>query len=155
MSFLDDPTLFVHEITEGKYADSHMAVVFPMLYNDRLIVCPVDQPYVYVRAFCFPKEYWGSTFKDFRGKAPARTASHLWNGEGDPPGPWIKEVGTDRYGPGLPRDKQRDNVRLAGCKCEWIMLEYETGIGPYCKLCGTKALSEVPHLAKLNHDPPP
>lgn len=67
--------------------DDAVVVVYPMLYNDRVCFGPKDVEF-YDRGFCFPKD--GSAIE----------AAKVWSGEGDPPGPWIKEVGTNRYGPG-------------------------------------------------------
>lgn len=61
--------------------------VVSMIFNDRVCARPVGEPW-YDRGFCYPK-----------GRA-ATAAAEVWDGAGDPPGPWIKEVGTGRYGPG-------------------------------------------------------
>lgn len=58
--------------------------VYRMIFNDRICVGEPGAP-TYERAFCFPQD--GS----------AIVAAERWDGEGDPPGPWIKESGTDRY----------------------------------------------------------
>lgn len=66
-----------------------MAVgVHEAMFNDRLTYGPLGGM-TYDRGFCFPK-----------GGA-ALVAALVWDGTGDPPGPWVKEVGTDRYGPGM------------------------------------------------------
>jgi len=36
----------------------------------------------------------------YEHKSDAVIASQVWDGEGDPPGPWIKEKPSDRLGPG-------------------------------------------------------
>ena len=67
-------------------------VVVSMIYNDRLCFGESGSE-GYTRGFCFPKD--GSAIE----------AAKTWDGEGDPPGPWIKEVGTSRYGPGSRSDR--------------------------------------------------
>lgn len=69
--------------------DGNGVWVYSMMFNDRVVFGPQHKNW-YDRGFCFPKD--GSAF----------VAAEVWDGTGDPPGPWIKEVGTDRYGPGLP-----------------------------------------------------
>ena len=72
---------------ERELDDQRSVYVYSMLFNDRIVVGITGADY-YERGFCFPKG--GS----------ALVSATVWDGEGDPPGPWIKEVGTDRYGPG-------------------------------------------------------
>lgn len=69
--------------------DGNAIWVYSMVFNDRVVFGPTHSNW-YDRGFCFPKD--GSVI----------AAAAAWDGVGDPPGPWIKEVGTDRYGPGLP-----------------------------------------------------
>lgn len=69
-------------------SNTHFVAVYRMLYNDRLVFGPKGRPW-YDRGFCFQQD------------DSALVAAETWDGEGDPEGPWIKEVGTDRYGPGM------------------------------------------------------
>lgn len=78
-----DGAIFVRELADGMEI-----TVYRYLFNDRLCWGRVGAP-TYERAFCFEQD--GSALE----------AARTWDGKGDPPGPWIKEVGTERYGPGL------------------------------------------------------
>ena len=82
---MDDDTniLIRHGIENGPNAGMEL-VVYDMLFNHRICLGPKDDDF-YDRGFCFPKGGY------------AVVAALTWNGEGDPPGPWIKEVGTQRY----------------------------------------------------------
>lgn len=71
-----------------KLDDGNVILVYRMFFNDRMTWGHQDDE-GYERAFCFQQD--GS----------AIIAALEWDGTGDPPGPWIKEVGTERYGPGL------------------------------------------------------
>lgn len=69
--------------------DGREIVVYPMLYTLRLCVGPVGDGYE--RAWCYePRPKYG---------VPALIAAEMWDGEGDPPDGWIKEVGTERRRP--------------------------------------------------------
>lgn len=70
-------------VYERELGDGRILVVYSMIYNDRICLGPAGWP-TYDRAFCYPK-----------GGA-AVEAAERWDGEGDPPGEWIKETGTDR-----------------------------------------------------------
>lgn len=74
--------LFVKPLDDGS-----VICVYRYLFNDRITWGYGSESYE--RGFCFQQD--GSAF----------TAALEWDGTGDPPGPWIKEVGTDRYGPGM------------------------------------------------------
>ena len=76
-----------HALYWREVDDDFMVCVYSMLFNDRVCFGLKGVGY-YERAFCFPKG--GSAIE----------AAKEWDGEGDPPGPWIKETGTQRYGPG-------------------------------------------------------
>ena len=78
-----DHIIFRKDITEGPN-DGMELVVYDMLFNHRICVGPKDTDF-YERGFCFPKG------------GHAVIACATWDGTGDPPGPWIKEVGTQRY----------------------------------------------------------
>lgn len=82
MSITDD-MLFSRDVGEH-----HFVGVYRFIYNDRLVFGDLRNEWCYERGFCFPQD--GSAIE----------AAQSWDGEGDPEGPWIKEVGTDRYGPG-------------------------------------------------------
>ena len=75
--------------------DGFELVVYRMVYNDRLCLGVPNDRFGYERGWCVPIG---------TGVAIAQ----VWDGHGDPPG-FIKEVGTDRYGPGSP-----GGARLAG-----------------------------------------
>lgn len=85
-------SIFEGSLAEHEVGDEHIVVVYRFIYNDRVCFGRKDDPWGHDRAFCFPQD--GSAF----------TAATEWDGTGDPPGPWIKEVGTDRYGPGSNRE---------------------------------------------------
>lgn len=53
----------------------------------------------YERRFCYPD------------RKSAELALMEWNGEGDPPGPWVKEKPGDRLGPGAIGDDRLDARR--------------------------------------------
>ena len=78
-----DNIIFRKDIEEGPNAGMGF-VVYNMLFNDRVCLGPKDGDF-YDRGFCFPKGGY------------ATVACLTWDGTGDPPGPWIKEVGTTRY----------------------------------------------------------
>ena len=59
-----------------------------MLFTTGLLVGISDDGMIYERRYCYPD--WGA----------ASVALTLWEGVGDPPGPWIKEKPSDRLGPG-------------------------------------------------------
>lgn len=84
------PTEYDYEVSlyHRKLDDGNVIVVYRELFNDRVTWGPEDAD-GYERAFCFQQD--GS----------AIVAAVQWDGTDDPPGPWIKEVGTQRYGPGL------------------------------------------------------
>lgn len=84
-----DGRLFERVLEAGPYAGMRVWV-YRQIYNDRLVL-GWPEAVSYERGFCFPQD--GS----------ALAAGLEWDGEGDPPGPWIKEVGTERYGPGSKR----------------------------------------------------
>lgn len=66
--------------------DGREIVVYEMLFTLRLCVGPVGEGYE--RAWCYePSPKYGVT---------ALEAAIVWDGEGDPPDGWIKEVGTER-----------------------------------------------------------
>lgn len=75
--------LFVRDVGDG-----YELIVYRLLFNDRICWGRRDDM-GYERAFCY------------RQDGSALVAAQTWDGTGDPPGPWIKEVGTERYGPGL------------------------------------------------------
>lgn len=79
----EDGTLYQRDVD-----DNHFVAVYRMLYNDRVVFGPKNSIF-HDRGFCFPQD--GSAF----------VAAETWDGTGDPEGPWIKEVGTERYGPGM------------------------------------------------------
>ena len=62
--------------------DGREAVLYPMIYNVRLCV---GEPgaMTYDNAWCYPHAHVRA----------ALDALDQWDGEGDPPGPWIKRVG--------------------------------------------------------------
>lgn len=62
----------------------NMIVVYRMMFNDRVCFGPNDWSWI-DSAFCFPQD--GS----------ALVAAETWDGEGDPPGPWIKDATNGRY----------------------------------------------------------
>ena len=65
--------------------------LLPMGYNVRLIIAtPLDNRTGYTDGWCYAK----------LSTPEAMIAFLTWNGEGDPPGPWIKQVTTGRQGPG-------------------------------------------------------
>lgn len=78
--------LYVRLLDGGRYV-----AVYRFMLNDRLVWGPDDGTGNYDRGFCYQQD--GSAIE----------AAQAWDGEGDPPGPWIKEVGTSpkRYGPGM------------------------------------------------------
>ena len=135
-----DPTMLVTPITSGPHAGK-VLVVYRMMFNDRICVSSVDQRF-YERAFCFPQD--GS----------AAEATDSWDGTGDPPGSWIKEVGTDRYGPGMKDWDQKERLRLAGCRCDPPLLGYRPKVGPRCRLCNTIAYTEIPPPDEEQKPPP-
>jgi hypothetical protein len=79
--------LFHRKLEDGPWAGKYI-LVLDMIYNHRIVIAEWGSVW-YERPFCFRKE----------GK-PAIEAAQVWNGEGDPPGPWIKDVEEGRYGPG-------------------------------------------------------
>lgn len=83
---MDTPVLY-----EREFGDQTI-VVYRMIWNDRVCIGTTGDG-TYDRGFCFPQD--GS----------AIVAAETWDGTGDPVGPWIKEVGTDRYGPGSSRGR--------------------------------------------------
>lgn len=76
--------------------DEHKLWVYRMLYNDRLVLGRKDNDQTYEQGFCFHQD--GSAIE----------AAKSWSGVGDPPGAWIKEVGTNRYGPGAMKWERAD-----------------------------------------------
>ena len=62
------------------------AAISNMLFTTGLLVGLTSTGYE--RRFCYEK--W----------IDACSALHSWDGNGDPPGPWIKEKPSDRLGPG-------------------------------------------------------
>jgi hypothetical protein len=62
--------------------DGREIVVYPMLFTTRVCIGPTGEGYD--RAWCYPNQ------------DAAVAAADRWGGEGDPPGGWIKEVGTSR-----------------------------------------------------------
>lgn len=71
-----------------KHLDNGSVIcVYRYIFNDRITWGYGSESYE--RGFCYQRD--GS----------AAVAAQEWDGSGDPPGPWIKEVGTDRYGPGM------------------------------------------------------
>lgn len=85
---------------ERELGDGYSVYVSHMIFNDRLIYGRTGAP-TYERAFCFHQD--GS----------AVVAALSWRGVGDPEGNWIKEVGTERYGPGSMSWEQNTGERLA------------------------------------------
>jgi hypothetical protein len=63
--------------------DGREIVVYPMIYTDRICI-GVSGEGTYERAWCYPKG------------GLAATAAEKWDGEGDPPDGWVKEVGIER-----------------------------------------------------------
>lgn len=80
MSRLDEGALFEKLLDDGREM-----VVYPMLFNDRICIGIPGMPF-HDQAWCVPRGQGVDIAKD-------------WDGEGDPPN-FIKQVGTDRYGPG-------------------------------------------------------
>lgn len=74
----------------------------PMVYNYRLVIeSPADNAAgCYTDGWCFGRERIGE----------ALFALAIWDGKGDPPGPWIKHTRTGRYGPGSKLGKDADLV---------------------------------------------
>jgi hypothetical protein len=68
--------------------DGREIVVYPMLFTDRLCI-GVAGDGGYERAWCYPRLHPA-------GQTTAVIAAEAWDGEGDPPVGWIKEVGTER-----------------------------------------------------------
>lgn len=71
--------------------DGREIVVYPMLFTDRVCIGLTGE-HGYDRAWCYPKEHP-------MGRSIATAAAEEWDGEGDPPEGWIKEVGTERRRP--------------------------------------------------------
>lgn len=63
-----------------------VVAIMPMLFTAGLF-CGVAEN-SYSRRYCY------------ENLAEARAAMLAWDGNGDPPGPWIKEKPSDRLGPG-------------------------------------------------------
>ena len=74
--------LYQRELPDGREL-----VVYPMLFNDRIVVGLPDAP-TYDDGWCMVK-------------GTAVDVAATWDGEGDPPGPWIKHLGSGRIGPGM------------------------------------------------------
>jgi hypothetical protein len=66
----------------ARETDRGYIVVYRMIYTTR--VCIGADEFGYSRAWCYPDH------------DRALVAAEQWNGEGDPPDGWIKEVGTER-----------------------------------------------------------
>ena len=77
MSHLDEGAIY-----ERVVGDSEI-VVYPMIFTTRVCIGDVGD-YGYRRAWCYPS------------RARAVEAAKAWDGQGDPPDGWIKEVGTER-----------------------------------------------------------
>lgn len=75
--------------------DGREIVVYPMMFTARLCVGLQDD-YGYSRAWCYPSA------------GRAIMAASEWDGEGDPPDGWIKEVGTERRREGGDPNKEYD-----------------------------------------------
>jgi len=73
-------------IYQKELDDGREMTVYPMLFNDRICIGPPDEPY-YEDGWCIVRGYGVDVAK-------------RWDGKGEPPGPWIKQVGTDKRGPG-------------------------------------------------------
>lgn len=76
-------------LAQRQVSDTHSIYIYRMMYNDRIVYGPTNSP-VWDRGFCYPQ-----------GHPDIQQAFQQWDGTGDPPGAWIKEVGTQRHGPGL------------------------------------------------------
>lgn len=70
--------LYQRELDDGR-----VIVVYQMFYNARICIGPANEP-TYDDAWCYPDQ------------ATALKAAAEWDGEGDPPVGWIKQVGTGR-----------------------------------------------------------
>lgn len=70
-------------IYERELEDGRSVFVYQMVYTARLCIGPTDWD-VYDRGWCY------------QNSALAIAAATIWEGDGDPPPPWIKEVGTER-----------------------------------------------------------
>lgn len=79
---LDAAIAYRRFLPEGMMVEVHR-----MLFNHRVVFGMAGSE-TYQRGFCF------------HTALEAIHAAEHWDGVGDPPGNWIKEVGTDRYGPG-------------------------------------------------------
>jgi hypothetical protein len=62
--------------------DGREVCLYPMIYNVRLCIGEAGAPF-YDHAWCYPRA----------DAAAALQAVAEWDGEGKPPGPWVKEVG--------------------------------------------------------------
>jgi hypothetical protein len=71
-------------------ANGEVAALYPMIYTTGLLVGLDDSGYN--RRYCYERQ------------SDAFAALMKWDGQGDPPGPWLKQkggVGGERLGPGL------------------------------------------------------
>lgn len=73
-------------VVKRQLDDGRALFIYRMMFGYRLCIGPDDSP-VYDDFYCYPRE-------------PFEALG--WDGQGDPPGPWIKHGGTGRtreYGP--------------------------------------------------------
>lgn len=87
----DDPRLDGakwHRVIGSGPNEGGVVAVFRMIFNDRICFGAPGDMTGFNRAFCFPRS---------PGCHVAIAAAKEWDGTGDPPGPWIKESGTERH----------------------------------------------------------
>lgn len=77
-----DPYAYAHR----DLPDGRTITVYQMIFTWRLCIGQTDDDVGYDRAWCYEPRF----------KADMEDALHTWDGEGDPPGRWLKEVGTER-----------------------------------------------------------
>jgi len=68
--------------------DGRELTVYRYIYNDRVVIGPPQ-----------PCDFWAEGWCFIQGAAVEAVTD--WDGTGDPPGPWIKNLRTNEHGPGM------------------------------------------------------
>ena len=113
-------------VTPSRWGEYHQHI--PVLWWDSIADCRVIHgrvcglhPYIYTMGLMVDLVFDGGFFNYsarycYENPFEAMAALEAWDGQGDPPGPWVKEKVSERLGPGAhvsDADRERhERIRL-------------------------------------------